>query len=158
MLICKLLDEMAILPSVAHPGTDLGFDIYSLQYVTLYQNMTTKVRTGIAVKFIDDNAKFSQLGGKGGVFTETIYGLLLRDRSSMAANGITISGGVIDNEYTGEILVLLTNHNTEPYEIKSGDKIAQMIPQQVLTNTKIDWVKELPISSRQDKGFGSSGR
>jgi dUTP pyrophosphatase len=153
MLICKQLDPKAILPTVAHPNEDLAFDVYALQDVWLYQNMTAKVRTGISAKYISDKTNMF-----GEECDEYNYGLMLKDRSSMASNGITISGGVIDSTYTGEILVLLTNHNPDGFVIKTGDKIAQMIPLKVLTGTEIKWVDELPNSKRAEKGFGSSGR
>ena len=75
----------------------------------------------------------------------------------MAAKGITVSGGVIDAGYSGELVVLLTNHSDKAYVVKPSDKIVQMIPIQVFTSES-KWVDELPESNREDKGFGSSGR
>src|ERR1035441_1397765 len=153
MLYCKKLDEKAVLPTVAHAGEDLAFDFYSLQPVVLYSNMVTKVRTGISARFIDDNAHYDSLGGYG-TKIENVFGLLLRDRSSMAANGITVSAGVIDAGYSNEILVLLTNHSNEPYFINEGDKIIQALPIQVMTGCGVKEVNELPNSNRGLKGFG----
>jgi dUTP pyrophosphatase len=102
------------------------------------------VRTGIAVE--------ARHPGTG-----IGLGLLVRDRSSMAARGVAVTGGVIDAGYRGEIQILLTNLTDEAVRINAGDKIAQMIPVPVLTG-EVRHVEELGESSRAEKGFGSSGR
>ena len=144
MLRVKRLDQAARLPQVAHPGEDLGYDIFSLEPATLLPGETKKVRTGIAVE-----ARHPE--------TAAPLGLLVRDRSSMAARGIVATGGVIDAGYRGEILILLTNLAQAPVELAAGEKIAQMIPVPVLTG-QVHEVETLEISARADKGFGSSGR
>jgi dUTP pyrophosphatase len=144
MLRVKLLDLGAGSPVVAHPGEDLGYDIFSLEAVTLAPQAVVRVRTGIAVE-----ARHPANGAP--------LGLLIRDRSSMAARGVCTTGGVIDAGYRGEILVLMTNVGTAPVELKAGEKIAQMIPVPVLTG-QVQVVDTLEDSSRADKGFGSSGR
>jgi dUTP pyrophosphatase len=87
------------------------------------------------------------------------YGLLIRDRSSMASKGIMVSGGVVDAGYRGEILVLLTDNMRRalPYMIRQGDKIAQLIPIPVTTGGGTIVQEELPSSKRGVGGFGSTG-
>ena len=144
MLRVKLLDPRAKLPAVAHPGEDLGYDLFALESVTLAPHQTVRVRTGIAVE-----ARHPQTGEP--------LGLIVRDRSSMAARGIATTGGVIDAGYRGEILVLMVNLGEVAVELKAGDKIAQMIPVPVLTGA-VEEVDSLEVSARAEKGFGSSGR
>jgi dUTP pyrophosphatase len=144
MLRVKLLEPGAKLPVVAHPGEDLGYDLFALEAVTLAPSATVRVRTGIAVE-----ARHPQTG--------VPLGLLVRDRSSMAARGIATTAGVIDAGYRGEILVLMTNLGEASVELKAGEKIAQMIPVPVLTGL-VEEVETLEDSSRAGKGFGSSGR
>ncbi|HWT65813.1 MAG TPA: dUTP diphosphatase [Terracidiphilus sp.] len=144
MLRVKLLDPEAKLPQVAHPGEDLGYDIFALEAATIDPRSTVRVRTGIAVE-----ARHPETGAP--------LGLLIRDRSSMAARGLATTGGVIDAGYRGEVLVLMTNLSPETLEIRSGEKIAQMIPVPVLTGT-VEAVESLEDSRRAEKGFGSSGR
>jgi dUTP pyrophosphatase len=144
MLQVKLLEENARLPVVAHPGEDLGYDIFALETTLLAPRTTIKVRTGIAVE-----ARHPVTG--------VPLGLLVRDRSSMAARGIATTAGVIDAGYRGEILVLMTNLGQAEVEIKAGEKIAQMIPVPVLTGP-VQEVETLEASARAEKGFGSSGR
>jgi dUTP pyrophosphatase len=143
MLRVKLLVPGARLPEVAHPGEDLGYDIFALEPARLTSRMSVRVRTGIAVE-----ARHPETGAP--------LGLLVRDRSSMAARGIATTGGVIDAGYRGEILVLMTNLGETPVELKAGEKIAQMIPVPVLTWTVVQ-VESLEDSARAGKGFGSSG-
>ncbi len=139
----KLLEVGAKLPVVAHPGEDLGYDLFALETTTLEPRKTVRVRTGISVEARHPG-------------TDAPLGLLVRDRSSMAARGIVTTGGVIDAGYRGEILVLMTNLGEIAVEIKSGEKIAQMVPVPVLTGL-VRKVEDLEVSARADRGFGSSG-
>ncbi len=164
MLKVKLLHPEARVPSVVHAGSDLGFDLYSVEDVILKPGVPVKVRTGIAVE-----------GPPG-------WGFVLGDRSSMAAKGITYAGGRIDAGYRGEILVCLINVNQPSYSLRTirntsgavtevtldrsdvsvtihkGDKIAQMSPFEARTQFPVTVVEELSASDRGGKGFGSSGR
>jgi dUTP pyrophosphatase len=144
MLRVKKLAEGARAPVVAHPGEDLGYDLFALDGARLGSRETVKVRTGIAVE-----ARHPETG--------VALGLLVRDRSSMAARGVTTTGGVIDAGYRGEILVLMTNLGDGVVEIGAGEKIAQMVPVPVLTGL-VQEVESLEDSARAEKGFGSSGR
>ena len=144
MLRVKLLATGARAPVVAHPGEDLGYDLFAFEGVVLAPRSTVKVRTGISVE-----ARHPATGAP--------LGLLVRDRSSMAARGVATTAGVIDAGYRGEILVLMTNLTDVAVELKAGEKIAQMIPVPVLTGL-VQEVKTLEVSVRAEKGFGSSGR
>ena len=144
MLRVKLLEAGARPPVVAHPGEDLGYDLFALEGITLAPRATVKLRTGIAVEARDPR-------------TGAPLGLLVRDRSSMAARGIATTGGVIDAGYRGEILVLMTNLGDAAVELKAGEKIAQMVPVPVLTGL-VQEVESLEASIRAEKGFGSSGK
>jgi dUTP pyrophosphatase len=164
MVKVKLLEAEAHPPTVAHPGSDLGYDLYSIEDVVLPPGIPVKVRTGIAVE------------GPAGC------GFVLGDRSSMAAKGVTYAGGRIDAGYRGEILVCLVNINQPSYavrvlrdadgtitdvaldctdasvHIRKGDKIAQMSPFQSGTALEVVVVEELTATERGARGFGSTGR
>jgi dUTP pyrophosphatase len=143
MLRVKLMEPGARAPEVAHPGEDLGYDLFALEATRLGPRSTARVRTGISVE-----ARHPETGAP--------LGLLVRDRSSMAARGIATTGGVIDAGYRGEILVLMTNLGNETVELRAGEKIAQMVPIPVLTGAVMQ-VESLEDSARAGKGFGSSG-
>lgn len=144
----KKLDEKAILPTVGHPGEDLGFDLYALEDTTILPYTVAKIRTGISARyvyyghFLDESKK---------------YGLLIRDRSSMAVGGLFVVGGVVDSGYTGEIMVLLRTMGNALVDIEAGQKVAQIIPMQVFTGTFVYEVNSLSPSSREGGGFGSTG-
>jgi dUTP pyrophosphatase len=144
MLLVKLLAEGARAPEVAHPGEDLGYDVFALEAAELWAGASLRLKTGIAVE-----ARHPETGAG--------LGLLVRDRSSMASKGLAVTGGVIDAGYRGEIQILITNLTDSAIAIAAGDKIAQMIPVPVLTG-QVTVVESLADSVRSEKGFGSSGR
>ena len=178
MLKCKRLKPTAILPTIAHPGEDFGYDLYAAETIILHPNLVTTVSTGVAARFENDSmqqVRFVAGDMSGKDSSEVIekiaemvkkeknndnllrFGLLYRDKSSMAKKGITVSGGVIDYGYTGELLVMLTNHTGVPFAIYAGEKIVQMIPVPIYANSA-EWVDELGVSDRGDAGFGSTGK
>jgi dUTP pyrophosphatase len=144
MLRVKRLHAGARLPVVAHPGEDLGYDIFALEETVLAPRVTVKLRTGIAVE-----ARHPETGMP--------LGLLVRDRSSMAARGLATTGGVIDSGYRGEVLIVMTNLGDVTQELHAGEKIAQMVPVPVLTGP-VQEVESLEDSVRAAKGFGSTGK
>ncbi len=143
MLRVKLLAPSAKAPTVAHPGEDLGYDIYSAATINIGPRGHALVPTGIAIECTSP--------------TGEPMGALLRDKSSMAARRLVLTGGVIDAGYRGEIKVLMENLAESEAVIHAGDKIANLIPYPVLT-AEVQVVEDLADSSRKAGGFGSSGR
>lgn len=143
MLKVKILKAGAVTPTVAHPGEDLGYDIYSAESLVIPSGQMGQIKTGIAVEI------FSPTG-------EAIGGLI-RDRSSLAMRRLVLTAGVIDAGYRGEIKILMENLGPHEARINAGDKIANLLPYPVLTGA-IEVAEELGESVRQDGGFGSSGK
>jgi dUTP pyrophosphatase len=143
VLKVKLLVPTAKAPTVAHPGEDLGYDVYAAAEITIPGRDHGVVSTGIAIELTGDDGR--------------AMGALLRDKSSMAAKRLVLTGGVIDAGYRGEIRVLIENHGDWPAAIHAGDKIANLIPYPVLTG-EVVVVEDLAESKRKAGGFGSSGR
>ena len=88
------------------------------------------------------------------------YEAQVRPRSGLAINhGITClnSPGTVDADYRGELKVILINLSNEPHTIQPGDRIAQIIVQQV---TQIEWIEvtEITQTGRGEGGFGHTGR
>lgn len=88
------------------------------------------------------------------------YEIQMRPRSGLAAkHGLTClnSPGTIDSDYRGELKVILINHGSEPFTIKRGERIGQMVLAPV---TRIVWeeVESLDETARGAGGFGSTGR
>lgn len=87
----------------------------------------------------------------------------VRPRSGLALkHGITVlnSPGTGDSDYRGDLGVILVNHGTEPFEVKTGDRIAQVVLAgyaKILRFAKVDKLEDLPSSERMSGGFGSTG-
>ena len=101
------------------------------------------VPTGIAVQITSRDYA-------GLVFARS--GLASRYRVALA-NGV----GVIDSDYTGEIMVALINNGTRPYTVRPGDRIAQLVLVPVGI-ARISLVEDLKTTYRGNGGFGSTGR
>ena len=87
------------------------------------------------------------------------YEAQVRPRSGLAVkHGITVinSPGTIDSDYRGEVKVGLINLSAAPYILRRGERIAQMIVQQV-ARASIRVVAELDATQRDTGGFGSTG-
>ncbi len=78
-------------------------------------------------------------------------------RSSMSVKGIAVGAGVVDYDYRGIVQVIFYNHSKIDYEIKRGDKIAQIILEKIET-PEVLIVDSLNNTDRGDGGFGSTGR
>lgn len=87
------------------------------------------------------------------------YEAQIRPRSGMALKfqvGIMNAPGTVDSDYRGEIKVLLTNFGKEPYSVKRGDRIAQMV---IHRFTRVEWeeVEKTNDTARGAGGFGHTG-
>lgn len=88
------------------------------------------------------------------------YEAQVRPRSGLAAkHGITLlnSPGTIDADYRGEVKVLLINHGHEPFEVKAGERVAQLVIAAVPA-VRLEVVTQLAATDRGSGGFGSTGR
>lgn len=138
----KKLNALAALPEYAHgPADDAGLDIKSLEDAVLAPGIPQAVPTGFALEI--------PVG----------YEVQIRPRSGLALkHAITLpnSPATIDPGYRGEVRVILLNLGHEPYQVKAGDRIAQMV---VAKYESVEWQEtDLAESIRGTGGFGSSGR
>ena len=128
-------------PVYAHPG-DAGADLTAAEAVRLEPGERALVGTGVRIALPDGYLAF------------------VVPRSGLAAtHGITVvnAPGTVDAGYRGEILVNLVNTDTtESYTVRRGDRIAQLVVQQVVTPV-FDVVDELPPSERGTGGHGHTG-
>lgn len=84
------------------------------------------------------------------------YAGVIKDRSGLASQGVTVRGGVIDSNYRGEVKVLVRVESDEGWPHFVGDRIAQMLIVPVPT-VWVEEVAELSPSDRGAAGFGSTG-
>jgi dUTP pyrophosphatase len=88
------------------------------------------------------------------------YEIQVRPRSGLAfKHGLSVPNapGTIDSDYRGELKVLLINHGDEPFAIRRGERIAQLVPA-VVTIAEFDEVADLDATVRGAGGFGSTGQ
>lgn len=136
----KRINKLAKLPKRANK-TDAGLDLYSIEHLIIKPQSRACVDTGIALELPHNTVG------------------LIWPRSGMAVRGgIDVLAGVIDESYRGSVGVVLYNsdkHND--YVINCGDKIAQLIVQEVYF-VEPEWADELDKTDRNDSGFGSTGK
>ena len=138
--VLKDWSMLANLPTKAHK-TDAGYDLYSVEGPTeLQPGQRAAFHTGVAFEI-----------PKG-------YVGLIWPRSGMAVKkGIHTLAGVIDAGYRGEITVCLLNTGDESCSISKGDRIAQILIQEIPL-FRIQEVEELDSTKRGSGGFGSTGK
>lgn len=88
------------------------------------------------------------------------YEAQIRSRSGLAVkNQISVlnSPATIDSDYRGEIKVILYNHSATPFEVRNGDRIAQMIIAPVV-HANFEFTLGMSATERGNKGFGSTGK
>ena len=127
-----LMNDGAIIPARASKRS-AGLDLYSTIDACIEVGSIKKINTGIRAPL-----------------PENFYGSI-RGKSSLVAKGLLTLGGVIDNDYTGEIIVIMTSL-IKPIKIKQGQKIAQLIVSNIMY-PEINLVKFLKSTERNDKGF-----
>lgn len=133
------LDEGTFEPERAH-STDAGLDIRSRECKVIRGNSSEIFHTGVHV-----------------ILPSNTCGLLVSKSGLNAKHNIT-STGLIDEGYTGEIVVKLYNHSNDDYYVNIGDKITQLVILPVMYS-KINIVTEIDCSTeRGNNGFGSTGK
>ncbi|MEY4648760.1 MAG: hypothetical protein RL009_1176 [Actinomycetota bacterium] len=138
--VLVVADE-SMVPIYAQPG-DAGADLRSAESLSLQPGERKLVKTGISIALPSG------------------YVGLVHPRSGLALkHGITVlnSPGTVDAGYRGEIMVTLINTSDEVFEIAIGDRIAQLLIQEIV-QAKFVVVSQLPGSDRGNSGFGSTGR
>jgi dUTP pyrophosphatase len=129
------------LPSYASEGA-AGLDVVAAEDMTLEPGARHAVATGFAIAIPEG------------------YEVQVRPRSGLALkHGITClnTPGTIDSDYRGEVKVILANLGAEPFEVRRGERIAQLVPAPVL-RAAFREVDDLDSTERGGGGFGSTGR
>jgi dUTP pyrophosphatase len=127
-----------VLPRYATPGA-AGADLHATEDVLLQPGDRAAVGTGLRLEIPP---------GQAG---------LVWPRSGLAVrHGIDTLAGVVDSDYRGEVRVVLVNHGQEPFQVRAGDRVAQLIVQPAPQAT---FVAAPPgDTERGEGGFGSTGR
>lgn len=136
----KRIHPDAVLPAYAHPS-DAGMDLRSVADLTILPGRRALVPTGLVM-----------------ILPPLTEGQV-RPRSGLALKkGVTVlnTPGTIDSGYRGEVGVILANFGDEPFAVKKGDKIAQLVIAPV-TQPVVEETDEVDETDRGAGGFGSTG-
>ena len=136
----KRLHPDAVLPAYAHPS-DAGMDVRSVADLTIAPGTRALVPTGLVM------------------LLPPLYEAQVRPRSGLALkSGITVlnTPGTIDSGYRGEVGVILMNLGDSEFQVKKGDKIAQIVIAPV-TQPEIVETDSIDETDRGAGGFGSTG-
>lgn len=132
----------AKLPSKKY-ASDAGFDLSSVQKISIWPGKSEVVHTGVHINLVDG------------------WEAQIRSRSGLAAkSGIFVlnSPGTVDSSYKGELMVILKNSSSDVFNINIGDRIAQLVIKEVPLVTLVETDKiDTESTSRGTKGFGSTG-
>lgn len=127
----------AVIPRHAYLG-DAGLDLCAAEKREVLPLSTVCISTGIALAIPDG------------------YQAEVRPRSGLASRGIHVILGTIDSGYRGEIKVVLYNSTADFYNVRWGDRIAQLVIMPVVQANFVE-VRELDETERGADGFGSTG-
>jgi dUTP pyrophosphatase len=138
-LLVKRLTDKAKIPTKGSAYA-AGYDLYAAEGATVLANGRQLIKTGLAMTVPSGH-----------------YGRIA-PRSGLAVNyGIGVGAGVIDEDFLGEIKILLMNHGNNDLLVKEGDRIAQLIIEKI-SLPEVKEVNELGNTTRGSGGFGSTGR
>ena len=134
----KKLVDSAQLPTRSSEAA-VGYDLHSVNGYVILPGRRAIVSTGISVQM-----------------PPGVYGRIAPRSGLAVKNGIDVGGGVIDPDYTGELKVVLFNHDQNPFVIKPGYRIAQLILERCEVPPVFE-VQRVVETQRGQSGFGSSG-
>jgi dUTP pyrophosphatase len=142
-VLVKKLNPNVQLPAYKTSGAS-GMDLMAFidKPIKIAPKSSCLVPTGLSLAFSED------------------YEVQIRPRSGLAAKkNITVlnTPGTIDSDYRGEIKIILFNHSNEEFMVNNKDRIAQMILTPVI-KMDLEETNNLPISLRNQGGFGSTGK
>jgi dUTP pyrophosphatase len=134
------------LPEYKTKGSS-GMDLYSSIYITIPSGQIQLIKTGIAIALPELNDELFSLEAQ------------VRPRSGMALkHGITVlnTPGTVDEDYRGEVGVILINHSGEDFVVNKGDRIAQLVFC-IVAKMNLKEVDTLDETVRGSGGFGHTG-
>ena len=135
----KVIDDGATIPTQANP-LDAGWDLYASEDSSIKPGHRELIRTGIEMEI-----------------PEGFVGLIWPRSGLAVKSGVDVFAGVVDAGYRGEVGVCLFNSSDSELKIKQGDRIAQILFQEV-PKFILQKSETLQSTSRGDGGFGSSGK
>lgn len=134
----------AQLPKPSHPALsvgDTGYDVFSVDCVTVPPRGSSIIPTGIKAGYITPGYWYKVEARSGLGFKHSLHP----------------HPGIIDNSYRGDLGIKMYNNSDTEYTFKKGDRVAQLIFYPLI-QAQVEWTEEGGVSVRGECGFGSSGR
>ena len=120
--------------------TDSGWDLFAVESISIPSMSRLVVPVGLKLAYLEPG-----------------YWLSVESRSGLSfKSGVLAHPGVIDQNYRGDLGVLLYNHNEQPYQVNKGDRIAQLVVHYNI-HMQVEW-GTVQATDRGESGFGSSGK
>lgn len=138
-MFVKKLSPSATLPTRGSQFA-AGYDLYASHDETVLPGYRSLISTDIAIAI--PSGHYARIAPRSGLAWK---------------NGIMVGAGVVDEDYRGEVKVMLFNLGGVDFEVKKGDRIAQLILEKIAT-PEVKEVEELPETKRGEGGFGSTGK
>ena len=135
----KKLVSHAIIPKRSTPGA-VGYDLHSSEGYVILPGHRAVVSTGLSFEF-----------------PPGVYGRVAPRSGLSVKHGLNVGAGVVDPDYTGEVKVVLFNHDKAAFVIKPGYRIAQLICERCEC-PDVEEVEVVTETERGDEGFGSTGQ
>ena len=133
----KRLSSLAKTPLRATSGS-AGFDLFTAESGTVPKRSNRLFKTDISIELPNN-----------------VYGRIAARSGLAIRRQIDVGAGVIDSDFRGNIGIILFNHSDCDFDVKTGDKIAQLIIERICIPEMIE-VKDLDETKRGDRGFGST--
>jgi deoxyuridine 5'-triphosphate nucleotidohydrolase len=130
--------EKAKIPTKGSKDT-VGHDLYSIEEKTISKESQELISTGIHISI--PKGTYARITPRSGLATRNMIG---------------IGAGVIDEDYQGEVKILIFNHGHQDFHVKEGDRIAQLILEKI-KDVEVLEVERLDDTKQGNQGFGSSG-
>ena len=133
------LSSRALPPSKGSPGA-AGFDLHAAEDAIVLPGGRLCVGTGLQLEI-----------------PRGCYGRIAPRSGIAASHGIDVGAGVIDQDFRGEVKILLFNLGSSPFIVSEGDRVAQLILERLYETHAVE-VQHLESTLRGGAGFGSTGR
>ena len=140
-VVFQKIDPTAILPKYAHAG-DAGMDICSIENITIPVMQRKLIHTGLRARIPEG------------------LEIQVRPRSGLALkHGVTVlnTPGTIDSGYRGEIGVILANFGDKGFDVRKGDRVAQLVVSKFVSIRVLEGDVDKDETDRGEGGFGSTG-
>lgn len=139
MLRVKKLSDKAVLPRRASAGA-AGYDLCSAEHIVIPAGGKGVVKTDLAIAC--PPGTYARIAPRSGLAVK---------------NHIGIGAGVIDEDYRGNIGIVMFNHGTTEFRVNEGDRVAQLVLERIVTPPVVEVEDDLEETARGSGAYGSTG-